>query len=102
MYVIGAVADGPVKLGISADPARRLKKLQTGHQQRLHLVHSEAVLAEKARLYERLLHRDVGYKRSHGEWFHLTVEEAIAHIACTFMDYDLVENLADKVRRHLI
>jgi hypothetical protein len=102
LYVIGAVTDGPVKLGISANPERRLRQLQTGHHQQLHLFHTEPVASDRARLYDRLLHRDIGHMRSHGEWFHITVEDAIAYIICTFIDYDSVENLSEKVRQHRI
>jgi hypothetical protein len=87
MYVIGSSEDGPCKLGISVNPDRRLTQLQTGHAARLHLYHQEPVPAPKARLYEQLLHRDVGYERAVGEWFNLTVEEAIAQIQFTLIHY---------------
>lgn len=102
LYVIGAITDGPVKLGISVDPERRLHQLQTGHHERLRLFHAEPVPRDKARLFERLLHRDIGYKRSHGEWFNLNVDDAIAQITFTLIQYDLVNNLGDKVRQRRI
>jgi hypothetical protein len=105
MYVIAPhnnSTTGPVKLGISVDPERRLTQLQTGHHERLRLFHTEPVPSDRARLYERLLHRDVGHKRSHGEWFHLNVEDAIAQITFTLIQYDLVDNLSEKVRQHRI
>lgn len=98
MYVIGATPNGPLKLGISADPERRVGQLQTGHAERLQLFHSELVANTKARLFERLLHRDIGYRRTIGEWFNLSVEEAIAHIRFTVIHYDSIDNLAEKLR----
>lgn len=98
MYVIGASPDGPVKLGISANPDRRLSELQTGHAHRLQVYHCEAVNTDKARLLERLLHRDVGYLRTIGEWFDLTVEHAIAHVQFTIIQYGDVEDLREKIR----
>lgn len=88
LYVIGASAEGPVKLGFSAKPDRRLGQLQTGHAEPLCLFHTESVPVEKVRLYERLLHRDVGYQRVHGEWFNLTVEQAIANIQFIFIEHE--------------
>ena len=102
LYVIGAVADGPVKLGFSADPDRRVSELQTGHCHRLHVYHAEPVCPEKARLFERLLHRDIGYERERGEWYNLTVEQAIAQVRFTVIEYDSVDDLANKVRRRRI
>jgi hypothetical protein len=98
MYVIGASPAGPLKLGISGDPDRRVGQLQTGHAERLQVYHREPVAAEKARLFERLLHRDINYRRTRGEWFDLTVEQAIAHIQFTIIEYDDVDNLAEMVR----
>lgn len=101
LYVIGASPDGPVKLGISATPERRVSELQTGHADRLQLFHSEPI-GEKARLFERLLHRDIRYLRMVGEWFNMTVADAIQHVKFTVIEYDGVDDLADKFRRHRI
>ena len=102
LYVIGAVEDGPVKLGFSADPDRRVNELQTGHCHALRVYHAEPVCPDKVRLFERLLHRDMRYQRARGEWYNLTVEEAIAQVRFTLIQYDAVDDLADKVRRHRI
>lgn len=83
-------------------PERRVGQLQTGHADRLHLFHAEPVPITKARLFERLLHRDIGHLRSFGEWFDLNVEHAIAHIRYTIIQYDAVDDLAEKIRRHRI
>jgi hypothetical protein len=98
MYVIGATVNGPLKLGISADPDRRVGQLQTGHAERLHVFHREPVPDDKARLFERLLHRDIGFRRTIGEWFDMTLEQAVAHIQFTIIQYDGVDNLAEKLR----
>ena len=87
MYVIGSSEHGPCKLGISVNPDRRVNQLQTGHAARLHVYHQEPVPANKTRLYEQYLHRDVGYNRVVGEWFALTVAEAIAQVQFTLIQY---------------
>lgn len=102
LYVIAGYREGPVKLGFSADPERRVKQLQTGHAEPLYLFHQEPIMADRARLYEGLLHRDIRHHRMRGEWYNLTVEQAIAHVQFTFIEYDLVDDLAEKVRRRRI
>lgn len=102
LYVIGASDSGPVKLGISANPDRRLRALQTGHPERLRVFHRESVPPDKAPLFERLLHRDVGYLRTIGEWFNMTVEHAIAHVQFTLIEYDNIDDLAIKMRQRRI
>jgi hypothetical protein len=89
-----------VKLGISGNPGRRVSQLQTGCADRLQLFHSEPIGDKK--LFERLLHRDLGYLRMIGEWFNLTVAQAIAHVQFTVIQYDGIADLADKFRRRRI
>jgi hypothetical protein len=86
IYVIASSTNGPSKIGISEKPSKRLKQLQTGHAEKLFLYHSEAV--ENARLYEGLFHKNLNHKRTHGEWFDLNVEDAIAHIQFTLIEYE--------------
>ena len=102
LYVIGSqnTTDGPVKMGLSADPDQRVKDLQTGHPEPLMVYHREPVEIERVRLYERLLHRDNNHYRRHGEWFDLSVEQAIAYVIFTTIEYALVstENLQRQLR----
>jgi hypothetical protein len=88
LYVISASEEGPVKLGISIHPEKRLKQLQTGHAQKLRLFHTEAVNKSNGRLFEGLLHKDINHLRTHGEWFDLNVENAIGHLRFTLIEYD--------------
>jgi hypothetical protein len=99
MYVISARPEGPVKLGISADPDQRVRELQTGHPEPLKVLHREPVDLERVRLFERLLHRDNNHHRLHGEWFNLTVEQATAYVIFTIIQYDL--ETAEDLRRQL-
>jgi hypothetical protein len=88
LYVIAASPIGPVKLGISGDPERRLRQLQTGHAQRLHLHHMEPVAATQARLYEGLLHRAFNHHRLHGEWFNMATDDAVAYIKFILIEHE--------------
>lgn len=92
LYVIAATLQGPVKLGISGDPEQRLRELQTGHVEPLHLYYTEPIDADRS-LLERLLHRDIIHHRQRGEWFRLPVEDAIRYIQFTIIHYDLEPDL---------
>jgi len=91
-----------VKLGLSKKPERRVNQLQTGHSERLRLYHAEPVPPEKVRIFEKLLHRDLNYLRMIGEWFDLSVADAMAHIQFTIIQYDGIDNLAEKMRQHRV
>jgi hypothetical protein len=93
VYVIAA-QDGPVKIGFSAHPEKRLKELQTGHAEPLFLHHTEPVAADKAYLIEQLIHADNRHRRLRGEWFRLNVEDAVAEIQFAVIRYS--ENLPTK------
>lgn len=78
---------GPVKLGISKAPERRVRQLQTGHAQRLHLFHTEPVAAASARMLEGLLHKSYNHVRLSGEWFDMTADEAIASVRFILIEH---------------
>lgn len=79
IYVIAASSEGPVKIGFSKEPEKRLRQLQTGHSEPLHLFYKEEV-NDAARLMEKAVHDTIGYKRARGEWFNVTADDAIAEI----------------------
>jgi hypothetical protein len=90
LYVIAESAEGrgPVKLGISANPDRRLKQLQTAHPGVLTVHYKAEVPAHKAKPLERLLHRDMSFLRLRGEWFDMSVQQAIHQVMFTLMRYE--------------
>lgn len=104
LYVIASSEDGPVKLGISTDPNRRCRELQTGHADELHVWHREPVGGdlERAKAFETLLHRGLHHCRRGGEWFNLNTKSAAAQVTYVVMRYMLIEDLAEKVRRRLV
>jgi len=69
VYVICADS-GPVKIGIAADPRKRLSGVQTGHPQRL-VLHFAAEVADAAtaRRVEAHCHAQLAACRLSGEWF---------------------------------
>jgi len=82
IYVIGT--ETKQKIGFSKNPEARLKQLQTGNSETLHLHHTIQVSEDNVRTLEKFLHKDIGYKRLKGEWFDMTRLDAISYL--TFAD----------------
>ncbi len=80
LYVIASSVEGPCKIGYSVQPEKRVRQLQTGHAQTLKLHYSELVPQHEARRIEKQIHTTIGYLRSRGEWFNITVNDAIAEV----------------------
>ncbi len=76
IYVIGP-EKGPQKIGITNNLKNRLRAIQTGNPDVLSVQHFEEIDASRVRLLEKKIHEELSYKRLKGEWFNLTVEEAI-------------------------
>ncbi len=85
IYIIAASENGPVKIGYSERPERRVRQLQTGHATKLKLYFSQPVAKSDARRIEKLIHTTVSYRRVVGEWFDLRVSDAIAEVQVGLM-----------------
>ena len=78
VYFIQEGTDGPIKIGTSENPRKRLKHLQTGHPKELVLM--GAIDGDREKEFE--LHQKFDYLRLNGEWFKpdsdllLTIAEA--------------------------
>jgi predicted GIY-YIG superfamily endonuclease len=79
IYVIGCDY-GPYKIGLSKHPEKRLKQLQTGFPYKLHVHYTHEVDEKQVRNVEKAIHKIMNYNRTHGEWFNLTLDEAIAEV----------------------
>lgn len=53
----------------------RLRALQTGSAEHLHLIESIAVPEDRVRELERILHAEFAHLRVRGEWFRCSGEE---------------------------
>jgi len=80
IYVIAADELGPVKIGFSADPKRRLRQLQTGQATKLVLYHTEEFPATMIKVMEKQIHNENRYRRMAGEWFNMSVSDAIDEV----------------------
>jgi hypothetical protein len=86
MYAIQAGEDGPIKLGVSKNPAQRLKTIQTGHAAELRGLAAWRCLSEE----ERMVHDGYRHACIRGEWFH-PVPELLRYIkraGTPFEDWD--------------
>lgn len=68
VYFIQA-GSGPIKIGSSLDPARRLNDLQTAHYEKLALLATVRVPSLSIMLVEGWLHEVFSGSRLQGEWF---------------------------------
>lgn len=104
LYVISARPDtGPCKIGVTLSPEKRVKQLQTGHAEKLQIIHTEPIGdSDRAKAFEKLVHRQIAHYRCQGEWFSITAEQAIREITFAVMTYDSVDNLVEKVRNRLV
>lgn len=76
VYAIQAGAGGPIKIGIAADPNKRLQNLQTASYTKLQLI----AAFEGGRREERALHERFAAHRLEGEWFSVDAETVLAAI----------------------
>lgn len=75
MLYIYAIGDDKsnVKVGITNNPNRRLKAIQTGHPEKLHILFTEEFNCSRNHILkiESKLHKELStqYKKQKGEWF---------------------------------
>lgn len=91
IYVIGT--ENQVKIGFSKTPEKRLKQLQTGNMNKLQLFYKEEVQDSKVRIIEHLIHRDLKDKKTRGEWFNISPQDAISHLQFAKIRYDSDDDL---------
>ncbi len=65
VYFIQGQCGGAIKIGYSANPAKRLKELQTGYPDTLKIL----LMIPGSESTERTLHREFEASRLNGEWF---------------------------------
>lgn len=106
VYVVGAVSgEKPVKVGVTQSIKQRLKGLQTGCPVKLKVYHAVRVRDWAAQNIERAAHHKLRPFRTHGEWFDVTPDEALAvivkaapeHIARARMMHGHMKNWLDTI-----
>ena len=64
---IATCGDNRVKVGVSSNPCQRMKELQTGNPNPIHLL--EAYPSDNAERSETQIHKLLDCRRINGEWF---------------------------------
>jgi hypothetical protein len=96
VYFIQVGDDGPVKVGWSADPSKRLAQLQTSHPDKLYI---RGVTIGSA-FTERDIHARLAAHRLNGEWFQ-PHSDVFAEIATPYHDVTEVQTGLDLAGRLL-
>ena len=78
IYIIGERNSTRLKIGISANPARRLKNIMTDNPYDVEVLWDRIV--HRARRVEMNAHLVLADVRIRGEWFNVTLADAIAVI----------------------
>lgn len=90
IYAIGNNTN-KTKIGISANPNKRLSQLQTGNPESLHIYYTFAINESTAHKFEKAAHHDIAHKRLKGEWFNLTPDEAKSFMIYTEIMQETIE-----------
>ena len=79
VYVIGST-EKPYKIGITGNLEQRLKNLQTGHPYELKIHYIEEIPESQVKLIEQKIHKTIKHKQTHGEWFDISLDDAISEV----------------------
>lgn len=78
LYIISN-GEGAIKVGLSKNPDKRVKQLQTGNENHLSLLFYEEFECPRKKVFkiEKMVHRDLATrcKKRVGEWFYLDTLE---------------------------
>ena len=100
IYSIGP-KNGPIKIGYSKSPEKRIGELQTGCPEKLYLHYTAKVDDNKAEIIEHLIHRANNHKRINGEWFDLSIEDSQSEIEFALIRYSDDDSIIYKYRNKL-
>lgn len=78
VYLIKSEASGYCKIGVSKNPNKRIKQLQTGNSDKIYLV--DKYKSEIYKKIENVFHTTYSHLKVNGEWFDLTLEQELNFI----------------------
>lgn len=78
VYIIQKLTDSTFKIGVSKNPKQRLKAVQTGNDSPLKLLATHP--SEYAYKIEKTLQRQFSYCKKNGEWFNISLVEALGFV----------------------
>lgn len=74
LYIAGSTREGPLKIGIAANPQSRVRHLQTGAARKIDIYW--VGMCPMGRDWEQKMHRVLEPWRLKGEWFDIPLETA--------------------------
>jgi Meiotically up-regulated gene 113 len=101
LYILGSDKP-PYKVGISRDPLRRLRAIQTGHPESLKIHHLISTKVEKTKSLEKAIHRNLRHLSHRGEWFHLELGKLILELDYVMIRYGDDPTLDLLIRENMI
>ena len=102
VYLIRSKETGDYKIGISKNPQKRLKQLQTGNSSELELV--ETYKSKYANKIEKTLHNLLSHYKKEGEWFELPLTEAMdfqSRCYDTEVNFKILDELFKKAQENI-
>ena len=94
--IIGALEPGSIKVGVTSNPADRLRALQTGNPIALSMEYLLTTTDKQAAyLLEQRIHKCFSFIRLKGEWF-----DNLAYSLLTASDMD-IDYLSSTIERHI-
>lgn len=76
IYLIQSIENSYYKIGVSKNPKKRIKELQTGNSSKLKLV--ESYPSQYAHKIEKTLQRRYNHLRKEGEWFDFSLLDGVS------------------------
>jgi hypothetical protein len=95
IYLIKSLNDGIYKIGVSKNPEKRIKQLQTGNSSQLQLLNVyETVIPFKV---EKVLHSTFQIDRKEGEWFYLSIKDELDFLnQCNMIEKNLLHLIKEE------
>lgn len=89
VYLIQSLEEGYYKIGVSKNPKKRIKQLQTGNSSELKLIHSYP--SEYAHKIEKAIHNLLKHCKKEGEWFDMSLPDALSFdVKCKQIEENIV------------
>lgn len=89
VYLIQSLENGYFKIGISKNPNKRLKQLQTGNSSELKLI--DKYPTKHANIIEKSLQNYFSYSKKVGEWFEIKLIESFSfHEKCKKIEENII------------
>jgi Meiotically up-regulated gene 113 len=101
IYIIGSDKP-PYKVGISKNPQRRLKDLQTGHPYPLTIHSIVETSTANNKLLESVIHRNLRHLRTNGEWFDIPLERLKLEVDFVMIRYSKDPTLKTRVTQNIL